>query len=89
MLLNDLTPEHYRALANAHVKRFEQMLAAYATGRATFIRPDECEMYLHLWRSVRAKAEHGVPNLTTDERIEVLDALADGSYDDLLATVAS
>lgn len=83
--LEKLSYAQIYALAEAHVKRFEGMLAA--TGReARYINHSECLNYLRIWRSVLSKVEPGNHrgSLTQEESAEIRTACFSGEYDDLL-----
>ena len=76
------TPKQLVVLADAHIDRFTKMLES----GSPMVRPDECTMYLGLWRSIRGKVEtdEGRQSVTQDEFDELHMATDSGDYDDLL-----
>jgi hypothetical protein len=74
------------ALADAHVKRFENLIESAKAGSKN-IRVEECEMYVRIWRGIQTKArsaDFDFNLLAKEEQAEVRDAVTSGSYDELL-----
>jgi hypothetical protein len=88
--MNQLTAQQLLVLARAHIRQFERKLEAAAQGYP-YVNVEECRSYLALWNSVHDKAACAdwpialLDAVTSREAGEVADALADGSYDALLA----
>lgn len=82
----NLTWRQARALAEAHIERFEGRLASHAAGRRG-VRVDECERYSAIWLGIRALAtpeRWDSASLAADEQGEIQDAINSGDYYELL-----
>jgi hypothetical protein len=80
-----LNDRQVRALADAHVNRYENLLRKSKEG-AKGIRPDECKTLLGIWKSITVKLEQGNwrLRLTKSEVNEIVDACVSGDYDQTL-----
>jgi hypothetical protein len=75
----DIAPSKLLVLANSHINRFRNMIAS--GGRN--INRAECQMYIHVWESVReAKGEW--EKLSPEAQREIKDAAYSREYDDVL-----
>lgn len=80
-LLDKISKESIVKIAEAHVTRFSNMLYAASVSERTNVNVPECQMYKDLWGEVvTSKGE----NLSKAARCELMDALFDGSYLELL-----
>lgn len=80
-----LNARQVKALADDHCGMYEARLRHASEGHRG-IRVDECRALLALWRSIDAKLtqDNWRLRLTKAEVNEIRDALAEGSYDDML-----
>ena len=80
---DQLSTAQLKALAIAHVRRFEHRVKK--GGRA--VDHEECERYLTIWRGILSKANHS-PQwrllLSKGEKQEIQDAIESGDYEELL-----
>jgi hypothetical protein len=85
-----LSASQVLALAKAHCKQFESKVKAGLSGNP-HVNTEECIRYLALWERIQLKAQSApcpqalLDMLTSAEAGEIADAVADGSYDALLA----
>jgi hypothetical protein len=84
-IFEKLNDRQVRALADAHVSRYENLLFKAKQG-AKGIRADECQVFLGIWRSIAKKLEQGTwrLRLTRQEINEIKDAIMSGDYDQTL-----
>jgi len=69
--------ENIVKLADEHIALYERRIAS----GSRFVRVDECQNYLSIWKSIKAKGGVG---LSVEEASEVNDAIDSGEYDHLL-----
>lgn len=72
---NGVDPQEIARLANIHVIRYTRRLEAAKNG-ATNVRPEECEEYLSIWKSIQAKGKYEL--LNSQERLELQEAIESG-----------
>lgn len=84
---DELGTEQVKALAVAHVRRFEYRM----TGSSRHVNHAECEKLLVVWKSILVKARRS-PQwrllLSDEEKREILEAVESGDFDDLLRATA-
>lgn len=89
----DLTPRQLSALADAHVRRFKNLIESARSGMRG-VRVGECEHYVEVWTAVQRAAISAMvrrvdrADLPDDGRDEVQDAIDCGDYDELLEAAA-
>lgn len=83
----ELSTEQVKALAVAHVRRFEFKIA----GSNRHVNHAECERHLAVWKAVLVKAKRS-PQwrllLSDEEKREIQEAVESGDFEELLRATA-
>jgi hypothetical protein len=78
-LLEKVVPANIILVADKHIEMYERRLQSDSPN----VNHTECSRYQRIWQSIKDKG--GVAStLTPEERGELIDAIFEGSYDDIL-----
>lgn len=66
----DTSVENIQRLCAIHIARYTRMIAS----NHPFVRVDECQMYLGIWKAIEAKGYKWIDLNTTEQR-EIVDAI--------------
>lgn len=72
----DLSEENIKRLADIHIRRFSNRIELGNRGEP-YIRVNECEHYLTIWKSIQEK-KYSWDSLSEQERNEIEDAIYSG-----------
>jgi hypothetical protein len=86
---SSLTSAQLIALAQSHIRRYDNLIAAANSGHPG-IRVDECVEYLRIWTDTLSSAQEGrvFDSMSGLSKWEVRDAIESGEYDEMLGVTS-